>query len=738
MRSEQSNEGLIGKRFGYKKQEYSRKQADNKGNRTNKNMANNAGNRKQWLLQHKEFEAIKKTINKFSILETIPKDDPMEMNMLKDMMIEEDRKKEAEENTQKVDNIGSEEDDIFIKENVMNEVKDVCEMVFGSWEWVTNSQFSTNSYRIMLSWNPLTVKIRVIHDLKDCINLVEVEDIGSCGFFYTCIKNLRNLENSIFKKIDRVIVSERFLMEFEGSHANFKPFMVSDHSHTLLVIPSCCTKKPKSFRFANYTADKPEFINEVTKGCKIKVKGHMMYSVIKKLKQMNPLMNKLNLKHEDLTVRAELLRVKLQEVQALVEKDPYNNQIKTKAIEILDEYNENSKARWIHFLIFKRAWNVIGNDVCAAIREFFITGQMLGELNATLMTLVPKIQSPNKVSNFRPIACCNVLYKCISKVITNRIKGALKKLVQINQSTFIHNRLIQDNILLSQEILRGYGRKNDAKRYAMKIDLQKAYDIRKIRNCRDFKYHHGCKELKLVNLCFADVLMIFCHGDTTSAGLIKEALREFSEVSGLFPNLNKITLFFGCLNHIEKENINNVMQFKEGSLPAKYLRVPLITKRLSELRDKVADRLQYEVGDGSNIYMWYDKWQNNGMLIDQVSNRDLYDARMPKMIKLSDMIDEGVWKWPSEWRNDELEVMNIEVPRQKNGVHDKVKWKCVDNSLMPFHTKLVMDDFSPNLERINSHVLVWFKQCIPKHALCLWLAMLGRLQTQDKIMTWGT
>ncbi|GKE61330.1 RNA-directed DNA polymerase, eukaryota, reverse transcriptase zinc-binding domain protein, partial [Tanacetum coccineum] len=120
------------------------------------------------------------------------------------------------------------------------------------------------------------------------------------------------------------------------------------------------------------------------------------------------------------------------------------------------------------------------------------------------------------------------------------------------------------------------------------------------------------------------------------------------------------------------------------------------------------------------------------------SKKDLYDARMPKMIKLAHMIDEGVWKWPSEWRNDELEVINNEVLRLKNGVHDKVKWKCVDNSLMPFHTKLVMDVLSPNLEKINWHVLVWFKQCIPKHVFCLWIAMLERLQTQDNIMTWGT
>nr|GEY79312.1 RNA-directed DNA polymerase, eukaryota, reverse transcriptase zinc-binding domain protein [Tanacetum cinerariifolium] len=275
-----------------------------------------------------------------------------------------------------------------------------------------------------------------MQDFKDYINLVEVEDIGSSGFFCTWTKSLRNPDNSILNKLDRVM------------------------------------------------------------------------------------------KHGDLTVRAKSLRVKLQEVQAQVEKDPYTKLIKSKAINVLDEYNEavkdeentieiamsedlfcnvlnpeeadwmvrevtNNEIKYVMFdigdnrapkpdgytsLFFKRAWKVVGSDVCDAIKEFFCTGQMLGEFNATLISLVLKIDTPNKVSDFRPIACCIVLYKCISKVITNMIKGALNKLVQINQSAFIPERLIQDNIMLSQEILRGYGRKNGAKRCAIKIDLQKAYD----------------------------------------------------------------------------------------------------------------------------------------------------------------------------------------------------------------------------------------------------------------------
>ncbi|GKC66711.1 hypothetical protein Tco_1099309, partial [Tanacetum coccineum] len=140
-------------------------------------------------------------------------------------------------------------------------------------------------------------------------------------------------------------------------------------------------------------------------------------------------------------------------------------------------------------------------DVCEAIKELFLSSQMLGELNATLITLIPKIQT----------------------------------LMKNNQSAFIPGRVIQDNIMLSQEILRGYGRKNGPKRCAMKIDLQKAYDTRKIRDRTEFKYHQGCNDLQLINLCFADDLMIFCHGDAISVSIVKEAIEEFSDISGLHP-----------------------------------------------------------------------------------------------------------------------------------------------------------------------------------------------------------
>ncbi|GKD87605.1 RNA-directed DNA polymerase, eukaryota, reverse transcriptase zinc-binding domain protein, partial [Tanacetum coccineum] len=121
---------------------------------------------------------------------------------------------------------------------------------------------------------------------------------------------------------------------------------------------------------------------------------------------------------------------------------------------------------------FKKVWFCIGEDVCNVVEEFFLNGKLLGELNDTLITRVPKVSTPNRVTDFRPIACCNVVYKCISKILTNRIKNVFDTIVDKNQSAFIPGRLITDNILLTQELLKGYNCTKGPKRCSMKIDIQ--------------------------------------------------------------------------------------------------------------------------------------------------------------------------------------------------------------------------------------------------------------------------
>ncbi|KAL0444858.1 UNVERIFIED_CONTAM: LINE-1 reverse transcriptase [Sesamum latifolium] len=104
------------------------------------------------------------------------------------------------------------------------------------------------------------------------------------------------------------------------------------------------------------------------------------------------------------------------------------------------------------------------------------TWSLLKQVNATLLALIPKVQNPVTVADFRPISCCNVLYKAITKILVQRIRPLLSRLVSPTQNAFIQGRMINDNIFLAQELFAVYNQQRTPPRCAMKVDLQKAYD----------------------------------------------------------------------------------------------------------------------------------------------------------------------------------------------------------------------------------------------------------------------
>ena len=100
------------------------------------------------------------------------------------------------------------------------------------------------------------------------------------------------------------------------------------------------------------------------------------------------------------------------------------------------------------------------------------------EINKTNITLVPKIKHPTKMSDFRPISLCNVVYKLISKVLANHLKVILPQIISENQSEFLSGRLITDNVLVAFELMHYLEHKKEGKEgfVAIKLDMSKVYD----------------------------------------------------------------------------------------------------------------------------------------------------------------------------------------------------------------------------------------------------------------------
>ena len=80
-------------------------------------------------------------------------------------------------------------------------------------------------------------------------------------------------------------------------------------------------------------------------------------------------------------------------------------------------------------LFFQTYWTNIGMDVHQAVLSSLNSGAILNSINHTFITLIPKVNNLEKVSNFRPISLCNVIYKIVTKVIANRLKPMLNSII---------------------------------------------------------------------------------------------------------------------------------------------------------------------------------------------------------------------------------------------------------------------------------------------------------------------
>ena len=112
------------------------------------------------------------------------------------------------------------------------------------------------------------------------------------------------------------------------------------------------------------------------------------------------------------------------------------------------------------------------------IQDFFITDRLPERINETHIRLIPKVPSPQQVTEYRPIALCNVYYKIISKILTKRLQPLLSNIVSENPSAFVPGRMISDNVLITHEVLH-YLKNSDAEKrcaMAVKTDMSKAYD----------------------------------------------------------------------------------------------------------------------------------------------------------------------------------------------------------------------------------------------------------------------
>lgn len=104
-------------------------------------------------------------------------------------------------------------------------------------------------------------------------------------------------------------------------------------------------------------------------------------------------------------------------------------------------------------IFYRNYWRIVGPRVTQFIQKCFRLKHIPSGINITFIVLIPKAKSLMNFNHFRPISLCNFVYNVAFKIITDRLKRLMWKIVFNNQGAFLEGRWIAKNTVIAHEVV---------------------------------------------------------------------------------------------------------------------------------------------------------------------------------------------------------------------------------------------------------------------------------------------
>ncbi|XP_026451804.1 uncharacterized protein LOC113352159 [Papaver somniferum] len=508
-------------------------------------------------------------------------------------------------------------------ENISSQVQDFngSKCFIGDFNAITSSQDKYGGLHVIES---------TISYFNSFIHQNHLIDLGFSGPAYTW-SNGRNLDALIRQRLDMVMAYPEWCISHHISGVLHLPRLASDHAPILLNTERSIPTAAPHYKFEAYWISHPDFLEKVEEcwsqnpedtlqdklqklssflqnwsrtkiGCvRHHISFHLNEYLVMEATYWDQRMKQKWAKYGDRNTRHFHLQPDVEAVPKL--RDDKIQKISQQENEDIAKI-PTAEEIWVVLvkmglytspgpdgyspIFYKKCWSTVLNDVVNLIKSIFQYVEFPELFNHTHISMIPKIKNPTSPSDYRPIALCNVLYKVVGKLLSNRIKPFLDNFISWSQTAFVPGRQILDNIVIAKELLHSMNNSTATDgHFALKVDMAKAYDrvnwkfladmlilmgihghsLSLIMKCglsilmNQYEqqglyqgYQINRYALMVTHLMFADDLFFFGENSRINIMHLKEILKQYSDLSGKLINFNKSAIHFSKGNSKFRDN----------------------------------------------------------------------------------------------------------------------------------------------------------------------------------------